>query len=385
MIKKQFTPIYICSIVDGAIGAAGQVLSAGIGAISGAVQGKKEREFNAEQAQLNRDFQREERELVQQWNLDQWNRENEYNSLASQLERAKEAGVSPNAIIGGSPTQFQASPVRSSPSSGAQASYSSALPSALVGNIANIGSGITESILQLTQAKEAQSRIGLNEQEYAYNDATFEQRVKSCEANLNNIVASTGKIIAETNKTISEDKKIEVDTQVVKATLPFIVDKEIAELEIAKATAKEIAERTKQLRLNGAMTRSLQNSEMKLNNLKSEVVKVESKVAEATADDKIDQSHYETSLLQLKKEFSDAYGVPLDTPEFAFLWHLNENGLLGAYIDEVVGSASYAESYNSKKGKSQVFWEQEGLRVLIDFMSLFVGGKSIKNPRPRAR
>lgn len=62
---------------------------------------KKDREWNAEQARLNREFQTQEREAAQEWNLEQWNRENEYNSPAAQMQRAIEAGMNPNAAIQG--------------------------------------------------------------------------------------------------------------------------------------------------------------------------------------------------------------------------------------------------------------------------------------------
>lgn len=39
-------------------------------------------------------------EYQNQWNLDQWNRENEYNSPAEQMKRYQEAGLNPNLIYG---------------------------------------------------------------------------------------------------------------------------------------------------------------------------------------------------------------------------------------------------------------------------------------------
>ena len=53
---------------------------------------------NNEQAQINRDFQREERLAAQEYELDMWNRNNEYNSPHAQLERYKQAGINPNAM-----------------------------------------------------------------------------------------------------------------------------------------------------------------------------------------------------------------------------------------------------------------------------------------------
>ena len=52
-------------------------------------------EFNASEALKNRDFQTSEREASQQWNLDQWNRENAYNDPSAQRARMEAAGFNP--------------------------------------------------------------------------------------------------------------------------------------------------------------------------------------------------------------------------------------------------------------------------------------------------
>lgn len=43
-----------------------------------------------------------------QWNLDQWNRENEYNTPSSQLQRLKDAGLNPNLVYGSGTAVTQA-------------------------------------------------------------------------------------------------------------------------------------------------------------------------------------------------------------------------------------------------------------------------------------
>lgn len=109
-------------------------------------QQEKEHKFNADQAQLNRDFQTSEREAAQQWNLEQWERENEYNSPAAQMERMAAAGINPaaaaQAIAGGSSGAVQQSSVAgsSNPQSGAVASSSGSYAptmASLLGNSVN--------------------------------------------------------------------------------------------------------------------------------------------------------------------------------------------------------------------------------------------------------
>ena len=140
--------------------------------ISLSVSNKSQRDemkYNAEQAQINRDFQREEREQSQEFEVDMWNKNNEYNSIGSQLERAKAAGVSPNAVIGGNYTTVASQPVTTSPANGSQASYSSGLPSSLAG----LGSSMTGGLSSLMSSL---SKSQLDTQQHAWNLDTWDIR-----------------------------------------------------------------------------------------------------------------------------------------------------------------------------------------------------------------
>ena len=138
---------------DTAVAIAEGVADAGIPFVSGVAQSMVDKqdeiraieredlayERSVEQAEINREFQRQERLAAQEFNVDMWNRTNEYNSLSAQLARASAAGVNPNAIIGGatSGTTTQANPVSTSPMSGGAASVpSSGIASALMQNSA---------------------------------------------------------------------------------------------------------------------------------------------------------------------------------------------------------------------------------------------------------
>ena len=80
-------------------------------------QDKADKEYNAEQAQINRDFQREERLATQ-----------EYNSPANQLKLAMEAGINPNAVAASGQNPF----VPTQAASGSQASHGGGLASTLL-------------------------------------------------------------------------------------------------------------------------------------------------------------------------------------------------------------------------------------------------------------
>lgn len=104
-------------------------------------------EFNASEALKNRNFQTSEREASQQWNLDQWNRENAYNDPSAQRARMEAAGFNPynmNIDTGSAST----SGAQSSPGSGSQASASQvpSLPAytGYTADFQNIASGIAQ-------------------------------------------------------------------------------------------------------------------------------------------------------------------------------------------------------------------------------------------------
>lgn len=104
-------------------------------------------EFNASEALKNRDFQTSEREASQQWNLDQWNRENAYNDPSAQRARMEAAGFNPynmNIDAGsGSTSGAQSSPGAGSPAS---ASHVPSLPAytGYAADFQNVASGIAQ-------------------------------------------------------------------------------------------------------------------------------------------------------------------------------------------------------------------------------------------------
>lgn len=82
---------------------------------------QRDREWNSAEAEKNRQFQTSEREAAQEWNLEQWNRENEYNSPKEQLRRAVEAGMNPNVAMQGIAGNSNASQLTTSGQSGSVA------------------------------------------------------------------------------------------------------------------------------------------------------------------------------------------------------------------------------------------------------------------------
>lgn len=105
-------------------------------------------QFNAEQAQLNREFQADEAEKTRQ-----------YNSYSAQVERAKEAGINPAVVAGGTPTAVVSSPAGSQATSAGLPHLTANLKSAEISEM--MGENIGRIVSQIPQMKEALSRAKL--------------------------------------------------------------------------------------------------------------------------------------------------------------------------------------------------------------------------------
>ena len=109
-----------------------------------AKEAEKQRDFNSAEAEKQRDWSTSEREATQSWNLQQWHRENEYNSPQAQMQRMLDAGINPNSAIN-QLSNVAGGSVRSSAGSGAAASGAAA---SSVGMINSNFQGIIGNYLQ---------------------------------------------------------------------------------------------------------------------------------------------------------------------------------------------------------------------------------------------
>ena len=172
---------WLGSIGSSAISAGASVATTKMGIDAAKAQQEREQQFNAEQALLNREWQTSEREAQNQWNLDQWNRTNEYNSLSAQIERALAAGVNPNAVIGNGAGVASSPAQASNIGSGAQANTSS-----IAGNIldaySNLGPRAAETMQGVASAVgtsiDNRTRDWLNRKKAAQIDANIDNMVK---------------------------------------------------------------------------------------------------------------------------------------------------------------------------------------------------------------
>lgn len=238
-------------LTGGGLGILGDVAGATIGAITGKAQQQREQAFNAEQAEIarlwneqealkNRQFQRGERIATQNWNLEQWNRENEYNSPEAQMDRMVKAGINPNVAaqsIGGNGAG-SSGVVRSTPATGSQAAGSPAATAPsfantmaeLVGNsmddMWNNGGVIAQTIHQQIQNKNAQRKLDAEIGSLLSNIGLTEAQTKNTEASTGNINADTGYKQAM--------------TEYVKADFTRLVQKTPYEIKAAKLSCQKL-------------------------------------------------------------------------------------------------------------------------------------------------
>ena len=65
--------------------------------------------FDIATSALNNKYQQQQMQLQNQLNIDQWNRENQYNSPTAQMQRLSAAGLNPNLVYGNGATTLSAS------------------------------------------------------------------------------------------------------------------------------------------------------------------------------------------------------------------------------------------------------------------------------------
>jgi len=206
--------------MDPAVTAA--IISGGAGlgstAISGIASGKMNRKsikynkwalreqqkFQSEQAQLGRDWSEEMMGQANQWNLDQWNRENEYNLPVNQKARLLAAGINPALAMQGASSVGQAgsSPSSASAPSPASPSGVSALPLNLQRpdygtGFAQISSAVN-SYFDNKQKSTVTEGYGLdNILKARYGDRSAQLSLGKTESEIDSIRASTAKAYAD--------------------------------------------------------------------------------------------------------------------------------------------------------------------------------------------
>lgn len=288
----------------------------------GGVSASKDREYNAREAQANRDFQLSERLESQQFELDMWNLNNEYNSIGSQIQRARDAGVNPASIIGGDYKSAQSSPVTTTPSSGSQASTTAGaqFASALMGN--NPMSAFNDAYGKFVDSKVKQdsvkiTRDQLNEtirlnngqlvliaKQAGVADATEEQIRKSIgwmdELNYTDVLERRADVMKIYNDNYISFQRLALDAQST-----------AADIEYKGALTDDVEAQT-----------AYQNI---VNKYADETLSAQATIEEVRAFE-----------YGLRKSIAEVLGVPLGSSEFEFNYVLLRNGQWFEYVDTIL-------------------------------------------------
>ena len=308
---------------------------------------RSDKRNDAFQAELDRQFQRNERIATQDWELEIWNKNNEYNSPLEQLKRYKEAGINPNAMNGSSPVA--SSQLNSTPSSGrgTAPSHEFGDTMSLIGNLDSIANTSFSALKSVAEKKNIESQTNLNSQEYAYNNATFDERVNAANLEVKRISEDINKSISSQGVDKSQSELNYASSEQIRSGIPYIARKNEAEIDLMLEEAKlnrqkieNLKTEQSELKKTGQYERGLMNAQASYYQEQGNLAASNANVATATEDERIAKEQYESSLLKIKKEFSSSIGCPTDASEFGFFWYLHENDLFDQYVTEVQGAMS---------------------------------------------
>lgn len=276
----------------------GSIISAGAGlagsAASGIASGKmnkravkynkwalqEQQNFQSNQAQLGRDWSEEMMSKANQWNLDQWNRENEYNLPENQKARLLAAGINPALAMQGASNVGQAGSSPSSASAPSPASPSGASAPSLNLQRPDYGTGFAQlssavnSYFENKQRSVVTEGYGLdNALKAAYGDRAAQLSLGKTEAEIDNLRASTAKSYADSALVNLQAKEKEILNKYLDAGQQLSLFLKIGEL----ATMKS------QRELMSAQTRKAIAEEIE-SYARSRGLNISNRVAEQTAE-----------------------------------------------------------------------------------------------------
>lgn len=248
----------------------GSIISAGAGlagsAASGIASGKmnkravkynkwalqEQQNFQSNQAQLGRDWSEEMMSKANQWNLDQWNRENDYNLPENQKARLLAAGINPALAMQGASSVGQASSSPSSASAPSPASPSGASAPSLNLQRPDYGTGFAQlssavnSYFENKQRSIVTEGYGLdNALKAAYGDRAVQLSLGKTEAEIDNIRASTAKSYADSALINLQAKEKEILNKYLDAGQQLSLFLKIGELATMKSQRELMSAQTR--------------------------------------------------------------------------------------------------------------------------------------------
>lgn len=213
---------------------------------------QEQQKFQSQQAQLGRDWSEEMMAKANQWNLDQWNRENEYNLPENQKARLFAAGINPYLAMQGSSTVGQAASSPSSASAPSPASPSGASAPSLNLQRPDYGTGFAQlssavnSYFDNKMKSEQTEGYGLdNALKAAYGNRAAQLSLGKTEAEIDNIRASTAKSYAESALVNLQAKEKEILNKYLDAGQQLSLFLKLGELATMKSQRELLSAQTR--------------------------------------------------------------------------------------------------------------------------------------------
>ncbi len=213
---------------------------------------KEQQNFQSNQAQLGRDWSEEMMAKANQWSLDQWNRENEYNLPVNQKARLLAAGINPALAMQGASSVGLAgsSPSGASAPSPASPSGASALPLNL--QRPDYGTGFAQlssavnSYFENKQRSVVTEGYGLdNALKAEYGDRAAQLSIGKTEAEIDNLRSSTAKSYADSALVNLQAKEKEILNKYLDAGQQLSLFLKIGELATMKSQRELMSAQTR--------------------------------------------------------------------------------------------------------------------------------------------
>lgn len=349
------------------INSATQMLQQSNAQATAMAQDAEDKWFNAWQADVARQWQHDERLQTQEFNVAMWNLENEYNqamwdkqnahnSPSAQLKRAMDAGINPNSVINGldgsnASAPASASSVRSSPTSGAQASHSGGLPSSLLTSDAQYKN-------LLANARKTNADADVAETQAEFDKASYDDRLRAVKGTADKIFND----IAFQDFTKEQQEK----------TYEWFALQSAADLKTKKAQLTEIANNVK------LIEEKIKSEQKQQNKLDAETLSIQTDVG--VKENEILRGRYENQLKELEVNASKILEIPINSSQFAIQYKLIKENKWNELCDVILSTddkyrAKYANVKANTFGKGTKYdWRQDGpviFNELKDFLSIF--------------
>lgn len=327
--------------------------------------------YNSSEAQKSRDYQTSERLASQQWNQEMWNKNNEYNSLSSQIKRATAAGVNPASLIGSGSSSATSTPPTTSAMSGATAS-------APAGNnlASTLLTAIPQALLSQSQARNLDSQTNLNNQTYDWNAKTEQIRYEQ-------MINGNEEYKARIAKIFSDIGVNDFNKELQSATFEIFKSKSLEEINVMKESLNNLRNQNleilKNIDLKDAQIKDYFAS-ASLKYKQGQKIDSDIDVNESVIDlneantsltnEKVSGQQIDNSIQNIVKEYSSITGIPIGAPDSHVLFTLWAQGRFSELSDKITLIGRSAPD-RSISGQTRQFFSDLSTGLKQDLRTFF--------------